>query len=84
MSLPARGAWVETDEIVLDVLMAVSLPARGAWVETMPIKGWNLIGGCRSPQGERGLKRVAVRERRPDGASLPARGAWVETTQPPL
>ena len=35
--------------------------------------------GCRSPQGERGLKRGASLELILLRGSLPARGAWVET-----
>ena len=35
LSLPARGAWVETPcRAVLPRAPATSLPARGAWVET--------------------------------------------------
>ena len=33
-SLPARGAWVETNPLADVVQHRASLPARGAWVET--------------------------------------------------
>ena len=37
MSLPARGAWVETESQDPAANTYTSLPARGAWVETEDI-----------------------------------------------
>ena len=57
-SLPARGAWVETRAIGATAYLSGSLPARGAWVETA-VEGRHLdVHRRRSPQGERGLKRL--------------------------
>ena len=38
----------------------------------------NLIGCCRSPCGERGLKWLDILTRRHIIKSLPVRGAWIE------
>ena len=56
MSLPARGAWVETSCGTTWRTSAASLPARGAWVETRPRRRRHKRQPGRSPQGERGLK----------------------------
>ena len=34
VSLPARGAWIETGDILRSLTARGSLPARGAWIET--------------------------------------------------
>ena len=34
MSLPSRGAWIETQELTFDDYTETSLPSRGAWIET--------------------------------------------------
>ena len=33
MSLPARGAWIEIQDVNESNFIAKSLPARGAWIE---------------------------------------------------
>ena len=34
MSLPTRGAWIETNQVFADFYFKTSLPTRGAWIET--------------------------------------------------
>ncbi|QTA93772.1 Uncharacterized protein dnm_098800 [Desulfonema magnum] len=34
LSLPARGAWIETADLEPGQYQPGSLPARGAWIET--------------------------------------------------
>ena len=35
LSLPSRGAWIETDTISNFLSCSSSLPSRGAWIETI-------------------------------------------------
>ena len=59
-SLPARGAWVETDERLSDVETQDRRSPQGERGLKLTGNGTgNNIEG-RSPQGERGLKLVAV------------------------
>ena len=55
-SLPARGAWIEIPTYTLYMRPLPSLPARGAWIEIFGVSIMVVPFGCRSPQGERGLK----------------------------
>ena len=56
MSLPVRGAWIETARGKALPDQAASLPVRGAWIETLKTLIMPFGVGCRSPCGERGLK----------------------------
>ena len=43
-SLPARGAWIEIENIRIKIFKVWSLPARGAWIEIsapgfQPVRG---------------------------------------------
>ena len=53
-SLPARGAWVETQALAQGRAGAVSLPARGAWVETVPASTVNSTAGVAPRKGSVG------------------------------
>ena len=73
LSLPTRGAWIETESLEGLAEASESLPTRGAWIETEKGNINDLIGEGRSPQGERGLKLdgnfgdIAVVSRSPQG-----------------
>ena len=56
-----------------------SLPAWGAWIETLYQKVGKSSKKCRSPPGERGLKRLLYARAPSRRWSLPAWGAWIET-----
>ena len=38
LSLPSRGAWIETARSPLPAKRAWSLPSRGAWIETVCVR----------------------------------------------
>ena len=59
MSRPARGAWVEIEEVKQLRLELQSRPARGAWVE-MRERQQVQLDARRAPQGARGLKLVGL------------------------
>ena len=59
VSLPVRGAWIETRTPRLSLPTALSLPVRGAWIETIVVDYYGREKACRSPCGERGLKQRA-------------------------
>ena len=54
-SLPSRGAWIETTDCEIDMLVLQSLPSRGAWIETFRRDSGI---SSRSLRGERGLKHL--------------------------
>ena len=78
LSLPARGAWIEIRRAAGCGSPYRSLPARGAWIEISTGSRRSASIGCRSPQGERGLKSFFPRLPSACSMSLPARGAWIE------
>src|SRR5579875_246885 len=59
MSLPTRGAWIETSALRRrSARRKTSLPTRGAWIETLLGGSLWFHAGFRSPRGERGLKHL--------------------------
>ena len=54
-----------------------SLPARGVWIEIADAET-TVLGLCRSPQGECGLKSQGRTPHAGPTGSLPARGVWIE------
>ena len=57
MSLPAGGAWIETQILSLKLFGLKSRsPQGGAWIEIVSLGIIRSISFGRSPQGERGLK----------------------------
>ncbi len=79
MSLPLRGAWIETPLGIITSSHVSSLPLRGAWIETPSPCKTRQITTRRSPCGERGLKPGGKKPLAIPGTSLPLRGAWIET-----
>ena len=61
--------------------MYKSLPPRGAWIEIQKLEMVRLLGDCRSPHGERGLKSLLLSNIKLAQWSLPPRGAWIEIIQ---
>ena len=59
-------------------LCKMSLPARGVWIEIGYRREVISVCGCRSPQGECGLKWDELGRQRLALVSLPARGVWIE------
>ena len=79
LSLPTRGAWIETCSSVNPIIGFLSLPTRGAWIETAHFGYIHERIACRSPHGGRGLKLFRALLMVSIMASLPTRGAWIET-----
>ena len=80
MSLPMRGAWIETLEIKRQVKIALSLPIRGAWIEIPVCASVSYTCKNHSPRRERELKHGCTGLGEVWVSSLPMRGAWVENT----
>ena len=54
MSLSARRAWIEIENLTAAFIEVLSLSARRAWIEISVSIASNLKNTRRSPQGERG------------------------------
>ena len=69
--------WIEIPQLVEDLKICRSLPARGVWIEIADAET-TVLGLCRSPQGECGLKSQGRTPHAGPTGSLPARGVWIE------
>ena len=78
-SLPARGAWIETDTSCCVTANSAGRSPRGERGLKLTYAQLQSLLGSRSPRGERGLKQIPLIVLDKFGMSLPARGAWIET-----
>ena len=81
-SLSARRAWIEIGRPSGAFPPRWSLSARRAWIEIYLVGPVGPCGTGRSPQGERGLKSLAVKLPIKNSESLSARRAWIEIGDP--
>ncbi len=78
-SRPARGAWIETIEIVLAEYADPGRAPHGARGLKLGVSPGRNAGIGRAPHGARGLKRITCVVACVIVMSRPARGAWIET-----